>query len=136
MNQIAIPCVALALVAQLIAAPQEARAEPTFVKNVLFIIADDLRADTLGCYGDKTCKTPHIDKLARAGMLFERAYCQGTLCGPSRTSFMFSRYRGRGPVNLGQHFKTSGFYSAPRFSISGSSQRSRASKISLRTAAA
>lgn len=82
------------------------------VKNVLFIVSDDLRASTLACLGDDACKTPNIDKLARAGMLFERAYCQGTWCAPSRRSFMFSRYRGRGPVNLGQHFKNNGFYSA------------------------
>jgi iduronate 2-sulfatase len=82
------------------------------IKNVLFIISDDLRANTLGCYGDKICQTPNIDKLASEGMLFERAYCQGTVCGPSRTSFMFSRYKGKGRVTLGQHFKDNGWYSA------------------------
>ena len=95
------------------------------IRNVLFIVSDDLRANTLGCYGDKICRTPNIDRLAREGMLFERAYCQGTVCGPSRTSFMFSRYKGKGRVSeargeedsrnavtLGQHFKDHGWYSA------------------------
>ena len=85
---------------------------PVRVKNVLFIVSDDLRANTLGCYGDKLCKTPNIDKLAGEGMLFERAYCQGTVCGPSRLSFMYSRYKGGGATTLGQHFKDNGYYSA------------------------
>ena len=43
------------------------------IRNVLFLISDDLKASVLGCYGDKICKTPNIDKLAKNGMLFERA---------------------------------------------------------------
>ena len=62
---------------------------------MLFIISDDLKASVLGCYGDPRCKTPNIDKLARRGLVFERAYCQGTSCGPSRQSFMFSKYKGQ-----------------------------------------
>lgn len=86
-------------------------AEPT-TKNVLFIVSDDLKASVLGCYGNTTCDTPNIDRLAREGVVFERAYCQGTVCGPSRQSFMFSKYRGKGDVNLGEHFKNNGWYSA------------------------
>jgi iduronate 2-sulfatase len=86
--------------------------EATQIRNVLFIIADDLRANVLGCYGDAICKTPNIDALASRGMLFNRAYCQGTSCAPSRQSMMFSRYQGVGPVNLGQHFRENGWYSA------------------------
>ena len=82
------------------------------IRNVLFLISDDLRASALGCYGDRFCKSPNIDRLASRGLVFDRAYCQGTACGPSRRSFMFSRYRGKGPVNLGQHFKENGWYSA------------------------
>jgi iduronate 2-sulfatase len=82
------------------------------VRNVLFIVSDDLRANTLGCYGDKFCKTPNIDKLAGEGMLFERAYCQGAWCAPSRISFMYSRYQGKGKATMGEYFKANGFYSA------------------------
>ena len=83
------------------------------IENVLFLISDDLKASVLGCYGDKISKTPNIDKLASNAMVFERAYCQGLACAPSRTSFMHSRYHGaKGRVNLGQHFRDNGFYSA------------------------
>lgn len=56
-------------------------------KNVIMIAVDDLRP-MLGCYGDTRVKTPNIDRLARAGMLFERAYCNYSKCGPSRLSLM------------------------------------------------
>ena len=82
------------------------------IKNVLMIVSDDLKASVLGCYGDTTSHTPHIDRLAASGMVFEQAYCQGTVCGPSRRSFMHSRYQDTSRVNLGEHFKQHGFYSA------------------------
>lgn len=55
--------------------------------NILFIVADDL-ATRVGCYGDKAAITPNIDRLAKEGMCFDHAYVQGTVCTPSRTSFM------------------------------------------------
>jgi uncharacterized sulfatase len=55
--------------------------------NILFIIADDL-ATRLGCYGDKAAITPNLDRLASEGVVFNKAYCQGAVCTPSRTSFM------------------------------------------------
>ena len=82
------------------------------IKNVLFIISDDLKASVLGCYGDPNCQTPNIDKLASQSVVFDAAYCQGTVCRPSRQSFMFSRYKGKSDVNMGQHFRANGYYSA------------------------
>ncbi|MDP6174612.1 MAG: sulfatase-like hydrolase/transferase, partial [Rhodospirillales bacterium] len=62
------------------------------VKNILFIMADQLRADYLGCYGHPHMRTPVIDALAKRGVMFSRAYCQSPVCVPSRMSFYTGRY--------------------------------------------
>ncbi len=62
------------------------------VRNVLFIMCDQLRADYLSCMGHKTLQTPHIDALAADGVTFDRAYVQSPICGPSRMSFYTGRY--------------------------------------------
>lgn len=60
--------------------------------NILFIVADDLSSEALGVYGNPVVKTPNIDRLAREGVTFERAYCQYPVCGASRASFMSGLY--------------------------------------------
>ncbi len=60
--------------------------------NIVFLLADQLRADAIGCYGNTLIRTPHIDRLAHEGILFEQAFCQHPQCAPSRSSFMTGRY--------------------------------------------
>lgn len=80
-------------------------------KNIILIVSDDLRADALGCYGNEIAHTPNLDKLAGEGVLFENAYCQGTWCAPSRSSFMRGRYQGKKEITWGEHFQNKGFSS-------------------------
>ncbi|MEO1491818.1 MAG: sulfatase-like hydrolase/transferase [Pseudomonadota bacterium] len=60
--------------------------------NVLWIMADQLRFDYLGCYGHAHLETPHIDALAARGVRFSNAYVQSPVCGPSRMSAYTGRY--------------------------------------------
>ena len=61
------------------------------VRNVLFIMSDQLRWDYLSCYGHPSLETPHMDRLAQMGVRFDRAYVQSPVCGPSRMSFYTGR---------------------------------------------
>ncbi|MDZ4198099.1 MAG: sulfatase, partial [Kiritimatiellia bacterium] len=75
-------------------------------RNVLFIAVDDLMP-RFGCYGRKDMVTPHMDALAGAGCLFERAYCQQAVSSPSRTSLMTGwRPDTTGIYDLQTHFRT------------------------------
>ena len=60
--------------------------------NVVFIISDDLGAQSLACYGNTQCKTPNIDALAARGLRFTRTYTQYPVCGPSRAALMSGMY--------------------------------------------
>ncbi len=92
--------------------------------NVLFIAADDLNCD-INTYGVSQVKTPNLDRLAKLGMRFDKAYCQQPLCGPSRASIMTGlrpntigchtlkeTIRDQLPdvVTLGEFFKQKGYY--------------------------
>ncbi|MBQ16787.1 MAG: choline-sulfatase [Planctomycetaceae bacterium] len=72
--------------------------------NILFLFADDQRADTVAAYGNRHIKTPHIDRLVHAGFSFHRNYCMGSthgaVCQPSRAMLMSGRTLWRVPMNL------------------------------------
>src|SRR6516164_2247542 len=56
--------------------------------NFILLIADDMGCDDCGAYGHPTIRTPHIDRLAREGMRFERAFLTCSSCSPSRSSII------------------------------------------------
>ncbi len=60
--------------------------------NILFIMADQWRADCLGSAGHPLVATPHLDALAAQGVRCDRAFVQSAVCGPSRMSFLTGRY--------------------------------------------
>ena len=64
----------------------------TAVRNVLFVMCDQLRRDHVSCYGSSRVPTPNIDRLARLGVRFDHAYVQSGVCGPARMSYYTGRY--------------------------------------------
>jgi iduronate 2-sulfatase len=91
--------------------------------NILFIAIDDLRTE-LGCYESDIAISPNLDKLANEGLLFNNAYCQQAICGPSRASLLtgirpetsgvfhnYIKFREANPnvVTLPQVFKHNGY---------------------------
>eukprot|EP00038_Savillea_parva_P009232 m.182153 g.182153 ORF g.182153 m.182153 type:complete len:528 (+) comp15457_c0_seq1:109-1692(+) len=79
------------------------------LKNVLFFISDDLRPEMLGAFGQKQMITPNLDKLAETSTVFNRAYCQQAICGPTRNSFLSGRRPQRTKAwNFIDHFREPG----------------------------
>jgi choline-sulfatase len=94
--------------------------------NVLFIAVDDLKP-ILNCYGESQIISPNFDRLANQGVVFDKAYCQWAVCGPSRASIMSgltpdgtgirnlsSILRTENPdvVTLPEYFKNNGYVTA------------------------
>ena len=61
-------------------------------QNILYFNPDEMRGDFMSCAGHPVIKTPHFDRLANAGTLFNNTHVQHTVCTPSRCSFMTGWY--------------------------------------------
>ena len=59
--------------------------------NILFILADDVGQEVLGCYGGQSYDTPHLDELARTGMKFRHGFSM-PVCHPTRLTLMTGKY--------------------------------------------
>lgn len=62
------------------------------MRNVIVILADQLRGDSVGCSGNPIVRTPHIDRIAAHGIQFTAAFAQHPQCVPSRSSLITGRY--------------------------------------------
>ena len=67
-------------------------------KNIVFVLTDQQRFDTLGCNGSTQCKTPAVDELAKSGINFTHAFTPIALCSPARGSIITGLF----PHNHGQ----------------------------------
>ncbi len=72
--------------------------EKTTPPNIIFILADDLGYNELGCYGQEIIKTPNIDRIAAEGMRFTQHYSGSPVCAPSRCVLMTGKHTGHSYV--------------------------------------
>lgn len=73
--------------------------------NIIFIFSDDHGAQAIGAYGSKVNETPHIDRIAREGMLFENCFVSNAICGPSRAVILTGKHSHiNGFTDNGQRF--------------------------------
>jgi arylsulfatase A-like enzyme len=68
--------------------------------NILLIMTDQHRYDTLGCYGAQTCRTPNLDRLAAQGVRFDRAYTSANPCSPARAALFTGLYPHKNHVRV------------------------------------
>ncbi len=71
--------------------------------NILWFVVDDMSAN-FSCYGETTIQTPNVDKLAREGVKFSRAYVTGPVCSPCRSALITGMYQ----TTIGAHHHRSG----------------------------
>ncbi|XP_039997667.1 steryl-sulfatase [Xiphias gladius] len=83
-----LPCSLLPLLLEVSCVSPQESSKPNFV----LMMVDDLGIGELGCYGNKTLRTPNIDQLAREGVKLTHNIAAASLCTPSRAAFLTGRY--------------------------------------------
>ena len=86
---------------------QTAQAGDPGKPNIIYILADDLGYGDLGCYGQQKIETPHIDALAKAGMMFMQHYAE-PVCAPSRYALMTGRNAGHAYIRGNDEWEARG----------------------------
>ena len=91
--------------------------------NILYIMTDDHAAHAIGCYGSRINKTPHMDEMARSGMILSNCFCTNPICTPSRGGILTGEYSHKNGVpvfndisrdkkTIGGYMRDAGYYSA------------------------
>lgn len=90
-RQFAITCSA-GLASAALAKGETVAADSTKHPNIIFLLTDDQRWDTLGCMGNDIIQTPHIDAMASEGVVFDNAFITTSICAPSRATYLSGQY--------------------------------------------
>ncbi len=85
--------------------------------NIIYILADDLGYGDLSCYGQTHFQTPHIDQLAKNGILFTQHYSGSTVCAPSRSALLTGQHTGHTPVRGNKEILPEGQWPLPKTSV-------------------
>src|SRR5690625_1182237 len=78
---------------------QDKKDKPKETPNIIFLLTDDQRWNTLGCMRNSIIQTPNLDKLATQGILFQNAYVTTSICAVSRASILTGQYESRHDIN-------------------------------------
>jgi arylsulfatase A-like enzyme len=92
-------------------------AEEKQMPNIILIVADDLGYGDLGCYGQDSISTPHIDNLAKEGMRFTAHYAGSTVCAPSRCALLTGLHTGHTAVRGNRPADPMGQYPLPETAV-------------------
>ncbi len=106
-----IPFIVASLIIQ--CTPQNKQGQDPAKPNIIFILADDLGYGDLGCYGQDSIETPHIDRLAAEGIQFSQHYAGSTVCAPSRCSLMTGLHTGHTAVRGNKRMNPMGQFPLP-----------------------
>ncbi len=60
--------------------------------NILFVFSDDHAPQAIGAYGSKINQTPHLDRIAKEGAVFQNSFCANSICGPSRACILTGKH--------------------------------------------
>lgn len=76
--------------------------------NILIIVSDDQAYQTISAYGSKAMQTPAIDRIAKEGALFQKAYVTNSICGPSRAVILTGKYSHKNGFKDNEHSRFNG----------------------------
>jgi len=91
--------------------------EESYKPNIIYILADDMGYNDLGCYGAPRIQTPNIDQMAAEGIRFTNHYAGTSVCAPSRSALMTGQHTGHTPVRGNLQWEPYGQYPLPENTV-------------------
>jgi arylsulfatase A-like enzyme len=82
--------------------------KPAAKPNIVIIISDDHAYQAISAYGSKLMQTPNIDRIAKEGVIFNKAYVTNSICGPSRATILTGKYSNKNGFKDNEHSKFDG----------------------------